>query len=254
VVLSLWAALSATAVAPIEISVEVDGQARTALVYPGAEASDAPAPLLFVFHGFTSSPSLMAALSRMHEAWPAATVVYPLGLPLTSVSLNATGPGWVCDPRTEANRDLRFTDALLARLRTMVRVDAARTYAAGYSNGGQFAYLLLTVRPQRFAAIAAVACGTSVVWRATVPRPVLAIHGATDGTVPASWAIRSCEVVRRLNRCAETPVTWADGYILYPSEVGAPVVWSLHGGGHSWPGDATASIVRFLKPLTLPTR
>jgi polyhydroxybutyrate depolymerase len=232
----------------ITISVKVDEVVRTALVYPAPQG--AAAPLVFVFHGFGGSAGAMAGDTRMHEAMPGATVVYPQGLIVTSALMKNKGAGWEnTETQTDQNPDLRFLDALLPVLQQHYAIDLQRVYATGMSTGGIFTYLLLTARPNVFAAFAPVAAANPVVWQANVPRPVLIIQGKTDDRISAEWAQRMYDLVRRLNQCGEETFEWAPGYLISygPSATGVPVIWRLHDGGHMWPTDASVMIARFFQ-------
>lgn len=256
ILLLLWAfsMMAATAV-PVMVKITVDEVERTALVYPGKEAAKTPAPLVVAFHGFTGTARSMARMSRLHEAWPEATVVYPQGLILDHPRWGKKGFGWQLKPGDLNDRDLRFVDALLTQVSATYQVDARRVYATGMSNGALFTYELLTARPQLFAAFAPVAGAAGFLKNATVPKPVLIIHGKDDKLVPLNWAEGSRDMIRRLNGCGEKTEEWAPGYQRYtPCKSGQPVIWHCHDGGHIWPGDATKQIVKFFKEHALPEK
>lgn len=240
--------------APVTLTLTVDGLERQALVYPGKDAAAVPSPLLLAFHGFGDSAENMAKYTRLHEAWPQATVVYPVGLPVFSQRRQKRVPAWQIAPGVAGDRDLHFTDALLDALANDFRVDPQRIYATGMSNGALFCYLLLTTRPARFAAFAPVAgAAPNIVAAATVPRPVLIIHGKNDSVVKPAYAEATRDRLRVLNGCGEQTVEWAPGYLSYqPCTSGLPIIWRLHDGGHGWPRDATNHIVRFCREQTLP--
>ncbi len=54
----------------------------------------------------------------------------------------------------EQDRDLKFFDAVLLKLKSDYQVDKSRTYATGNSNGGNFTYLLWSQRGEVFASVA----------------------------------------------------------------------------------------------------
>lgn len=237
---------------PLVFLETVGGVERRALVFPGHDAFNTPAPLLFAFHGFAGSPTSMAA-TKFHEYWPEATVIYPLGLPQMSTRYQREVPAWQPVPGRNDDRDVAFIDALLEDLRATLKVDDRRIYATGISNGAMFTYILLVERPRLFAAFAGVAAGVSFANQATMPRPVLMIHGKYDETAPLPSAIQTRDILRTLNGCGADIVEWAPGYLTYrPCATGQPVIWHLHDGGHVWPGDATKMIVKFFKQQELP--
>jgi poly(3-hydroxybutyrate) depolymerase/sugar lactone lactonase YvrE len=237
----------------VTLKVTVDGVERTALVYPGTQATTAASPLVFVFHYGTGTASNMASLTQFSHAWPEATLVYPQGLPLTN-SLGGSGLGWQTLPGETDDRDVRFVDLLLKAIGAAYKVDERRVYATGWSSGAFMTYLLLTMRPDRFAAFAPVSGFPlpSLKW-ARVPRPVLITHGKNDRMIPISAAEWARNQLQRLNGCGGEAAAWAPGALLYqPCASGQAVIWSVHDGGHEWPSGATANIVRFFKAQALP--
>jgi polyhydroxybutyrate depolymerase len=248
-VLLILLATRATA-APMIFKVTVNDMDRQALVFPGTHARAIPSPVVFAFHGFGGSPLSMAA-TKIHEAWPEATVVYPLGSPAYSKRAEKEVRAWQGGPGRDGGRDVEFIDVLLVDLQRTLEVDDRRIYAAGLSNGALFCGILLLERPNVFAGFAFVAGAADFVRDATVPRPVMMIHGKADTTVKPEAARRTRDLWRKLNGCGNRQVEWAPGYLNYqPCTSGQPVIWRLHNGGHRWPGDATEMIVRFFQELT----
>jgi polyhydroxybutyrate depolymerase len=231
---------------PVTRTVQVDGVARTALVYPGRGAGKVPSPLLLAFHGFSGTSESMASISNFHSLWPEATVVYPQG---SVVEMRTNPPkhqtGWQFGPGREGDRDLRFIDALLADLKAAYQVDPRQVYATGVSNGALMTYLLFTYRPHDFTAFATVAGTAPFVAEAVVPKPILIIQGKKDDTVKLEQATATRDTLRHLNRCDTRTSVWAPGYVCYPGN--RPVIWHQHGGGHWWPLDASEHIMRFFK-------
>ena len=70
--------------------------------------------------------------------------------------LSHSKPGWQRDVGQQSDRDLKFVDAIMTTLRQKYSIDERRVYATGFSNGGLFTYLLLSARPNLFAAFALV--------------------------------------------------------------------------------------------------
>ena len=104
---------------PLTRELTVDGVQRRALVYPGRNSGEQPAPLVFVFHGHGGNGRNASRSMAIHQEWPEATVVYPDGLPTpTPVDLQGARPGWQRSPGQQDDRDLKFFDALLADIRT----------------------------------------------------------------------------------------------------------------------------------------
>jgi hypothetical protein len=66
----------------VTLKVMVEGIERTALVYPGKEATITASPLVLAFHpaGGDSERFAFPGRTLPHMVWPEATVVYPEGL------------------------------------------------------------------------------------------------------------------------------------------------------------------------------
>lgn len=111
-----------------------------------------------------------------HEA----IVVYPQGL-------GGTWNAGICcgfAMHTQVD-DLAFIQALLDKVERTYRVDHARVYVVGISNGAILAYSLACSMAGRFVAIASVA-GTMALaaCHPSAPLSVLEIHGTNDVLVP----------------------------------------------------------------------
>lgn len=231
----------------------IDGVARTALVWTPTMATNAAAPLVFVFHGHGGSMRNAARSFRIHELWPEAVVVYMQGLPTPGKLTDPNGRrnGWQSDAGAQGDRDLKFFDAVLHDLSKECNIDANRTYCTGHSNGGAFTYLLWAERGDVFAAVApssALSIGAAPKLK---PKPALHVAGENDALVNYAWQERMMQVVKKLNSCSEAGEPWAsDGDLtgtLYPSKTGTPLVTLIHPGSHTLPREAPALIVRFFK-------
>ena len=62
--------------------------------------------------------------------------------------------GWQKTVGDQKDRDLKFFDAVLTKLKADYKVDESRIYSMGHSNGGGFTYLLWAARGDQFAAFA----------------------------------------------------------------------------------------------------
>lgn len=236
------------------LKVAVDGIERTALVDPGKDAATTPSPLVFAFHGGIPGAGGAANMTArgLSEAWPEATVVYPLSLqPLTGFD-NV----WQYLPGEADDRDVRFVDALLKAISATYKVDERRVFVTGFSDGAAMTDLLLMLRPERFAAFAPVSIWPAphLKW-ARVPRSVLITHGTSDPLVFPELAEWARNQIQRLDGCSTEAMDWAPGSVSYQScTSGQPVIYSLHSGGHQWTKSMpiTANIVRFFKGQALP--
>lgn len=225
----------------------VDGASREALVYlPSAKTT---APLVFVFHGHGGSSANAARSFHIETLWPEAVVVYPQGLNTPGRLSDPQGkrPGWQHLAGAEADRDLKFFDAMLASFVDEKRIDEKHVYVTGHSNGGAFTYLLWAQRGDKIAAVAPSGALHADAIKRLKPKPVLHIAGKQDPLVKFDWQKRMIDAVIALNQC-ETPGK-PDGDLItrYTSKVHAPVVTFLWEGGHSFPPKAPEVIVAFFK-------
>ena len=131
VALLLLPGLSARAMSPAnlqEMQWILDGVTRTALVYIPATARTHPAPLVFVFHGHGGSSRNAVNSFALDRNWPEAISVYMQGLNTPGQLTDPEGnrPGWQAALGDHGDRDLKFFDAVLARLQQDYRVDPKR--------------------------------------------------------------------------------------------------------------------------------
>lgn len=233
---------------PIDLKLMVDGVERAAVVY-GSIVSDKPSPLVFVFHGFTGNARQAAFSYRIHESWPEATVVYPQGLNVELLGRKA--PGWQIAPKVQEDRDVKFFDAMLKKLKSDYRINTGQVYTTGMSNGAIFSYVLLTERGNLFAAAAPVAGFAPPAFKGASANPILIIHGKSDPLLNIKLAESSRDAAIENNKSGKTTKEWIPGYKQYtPISNGNDVIWYEHDGGHIWPQGATSAIVKFFKEHT----
>jgi len=229
---------------------QVDGIEREALVFVPKSTGDseAPAPVVFGFHGHGGSAVNAARSFRFHKYWPEALVVYMQGIPTPGRLTDPEGKrnGWQHGVGDQGDRDLKFFDAVLSTLKEKHLVDPNRIYASGHSNGGGFTYLLWGERPDVFAAMAPSAASSRAI-RRLKPKPAMHIAGRNDKLVLFAWQQRAIEAVRQVNGCGETGSTWAKDCTLYPSTTNTPLVTFIHDGTHKYPAEAPPLIVKFFK-------
>jgi polyhydroxybutyrate depolymerase len=232
---------------------KVDGVRREALVYAAPAAKTAATPVVFAFHGHGGTMNHAARISAYHTHWPQAVVVYMQGLNTPGALTDPEGKraGWQRTVGDQNDRDLKFFDAVLATLKKDYRLDAKRIYAAGHSNGGAFAYLLWAARGEVSAAVAPSGAAAPRLLKDLKPKPVLHVAGETDPLVRFQWQKLTIDAIRKLNGCGEGK-RWGEHCTLYPSKAGTPVVTYIHPGGHQFPADAPAIIVRFFKGHAKP--
>jgi polyhydroxybutyrate depolymerase len=185
---------------------------------------------------------------HLQNIWPEAIVVYPLGLPtVTKIDPKGDKAGWQRAPGDNSDRDLKFFDAMLASLRKKFTVDDHRIYAAGFSNGSLFTFLLMSQRPKEIAAFAACAGPPSKGVNLDVPKPIFIIAGEKDNTVLIAAQRASIEQVRKLDGTGPATSPGPTGLTLYKSDNGTPVQTLIHPGGHQIPTEAPNLIVEFFQ-------
>lgn len=225
----------------------VGGVERVALLRIPEGAKATASPVVFAFHGHGGNARNAARSFRMHELWPEAIVVYMEGLPTPGMTdPEGKKNGWQNREGQQGDRDLAFFDAVLASLRTDCRVDDRRIFATGHSNGGGFTYLLWRSRADVFAAFAPSAAGGARLGT-LAPKPAMHIAGKSDELVRFALQEKSMEAIKRANACDEQGQAWAADCTLYASKKGTPFVAFIHDGGHKYPSEAPALIVRFFK-------
>jgi polyhydroxybutyrate depolymerase len=245
-VAALVALTTATSAAaePQTMTWQVDGLTRRAIVFAPTQFP-APAPLLFVFHGAGDTADNFTGVG-FQSAWPDAIVVYMDGLGRRP----GQGGAFQTADTTSRNRDLHFFDMALADLRTKFRVDNARIYATGFSNGAKFAYLLWATRPSTFAAFAPVAGMLADGLTLPEPKPVIHIGGQQDQQNDITLQLESIELARRTDGASAAGKSCGANCTAYAGKDGVTVMTVLHPAGHVYPSDATTRIVSFLKAQT----
>lgn len=227
----------------------VDGESREALVFPPSKKDPAgKAPVILAFHGRGGNMQETSQGMRFEAAWPEAIVVYMQGTPLDS---SPDGYFWRYPGQPFADRDLDFCDHVLAALSAKFSVDVRRIYAAGFSNGAAFSYVLWGARPNTFAAFGIVAGLIPPGVHLTVAKPAVVIGGDHDQTVKFPTQLAAMQAARAVDGAGDTGTPCGPQCTLYSASKGAPVVTYIHGGDHIFPGDAASHIVKFFKQHAL---
>jgi len=199
-------------------------------------------------------------------------VVYPQGLKSRGV-VNDTdydhpnSPGWQLWLGAYGDRDLKFFDHMLETMQQKFAVDDNRVYAAGFSNGAYFCYLLWAQRRTTLAAMGNVA---GALWQKppmpvvlTGPLAVMQIAGVADPEVLLPWQAEAIEADQKINNA---PIKEGDSCgdcsyfvdsktnaklpficVRFPSASDTPVRFFVHTGGHIYPGGASPEFVKFFK-------
>jgi polyhydroxybutyrate depolymerase len=232
------------------VEFKVEGIARETLVYAPATAKTTITPLVFVFHGHGGNSRQASRSFGIHRVWSEAIVVYPQGLNTPGRLTDPEGkkPGWQARIGDQQDRDLKFFDAMLARLKQDYKVDEKRIYCTGHSNGGAFTYMLWAARGETFAAVApSAAAAVPQLQIRLKPKPAFHLAGEKDPLVKFEWQQMTMSAVRKLNGCEADGKDWAKNCTSYPSKTGTPFVAFIHPGGHGFPAEAPLLMVKFFK-------
>jgi poly(3-hydroxybutyrate) depolymerase len=232
------------------------GEEREYLLYvPKTYDRTRPTPLVISMHG----GALWGAAQRDMSRWNVVAdeqgfiVAYPSGVGGRGPRAWRAGQGG-----QRPSKDVRFIAELIDTLSASYNIDRARVYADGLSNGGGMAFLLSCTLSDRIAAVGLVASAQFLPWSICQDQravPMIAFHGTEDRFTPyhggtslvardhvfpsipafvARWA--------RRNRCEVGPVGSAVAAdvsrLEYKgcSEDASVVLYTIHGGGHTWPG------------------
>src|SRR5882762_3490385 len=230
------------------------GRKREYLLYvPRSYDRSKPTALVISLHG----ASMWGAAQKETSQWNRVAdehgfiVVYPSG---------ETGGGprvWHEGGEGEPSRDVRFISELIDTLEARYNIDPRMIYANGLSNGGGMSFLLSCTLSDRIAAVGMVGAALLVPFNWCTdqrPVPVIAFHGTADRAAPYkggfSWvAAQRFQGVRaftarwaRRNRCGTKPVDSVVATDVTRREYtrcaddAAVVLYTIHGGGHTWPG------------------
>lgn len=250
--------------------VDVKGVARKhLLLVPDDAKTDAPsngaaAPLVVLFHGGGGDPASMAGLVAASRFVSAGFVVsLPAGL---EKSWNDGRPEVAA-----SHEDVAFFDALLADVPKAARIDPARVFLAGISNGGMMTYRLACERARKVRAFAPVAAlmGERLSGTCKPERPVsrISLFGIDDPLVPEEGGEVTLPVTKQkrgrvlslgatidfwrkamdcegepdketgLGKARPPDGTSTTRESAKACEAGAAVVdYRIEGGGHTWPG------------------
>ena len=207
-------------------------------------------PLVVVYHGFASSAQAIAVYTRFNALADEEgfVVVYPNG---TEVP-----PRWNDDGDVTIVDDVQFSEDLVTKLQAELCIDESRVYAVGWSNGGGMAQRVGCELPDIFAGIGSVSATYA---DCTGPLPWIAFHGMADPQVPFEGGVNPpergggvflptrrvlSEYAREQGCDALAQITLPSSevelstYVRCPTGDGLVLLYTLLGGGHTWPGSA----------------
>lgn len=224
------------------LRLEVDGSERRVLLHLPNKIADAP--LLVVYHGRGDDAQAFADAVRLHKDWPEALIAYPRGEPHEGKPVR----GWQYRAGQYADRDLKLTDALLNRLEERFAIPATRRFAAGFSNGGHFVFLLMAERPEAFAAHAVVGSVRPDLVIGAAPRPLLYLFGRGEPREYQDDWRQTVSALVRHQRGSGPLIDWqACCKRQAPAAGGAPLYFGLYNAGHIWPADGNAWLRAFIE-------
>lgn len=223
------------------------------------------APIILALHGgggsadqFARSSGLSIPANRQGYA-----VIYPEG-----TGRAGTWNGGYCCGSAARNRvdDMAFLDAVIADATARFRLDGARLYLTGMSNGSIMVETYAALRPNKVRAVAGVAgtMDTSRVKPAAAV-PLLHIHGTEDSMVPYTGGKGDSSLTRtnfasvasvEVAFLAPFPMLAQTERVIDRVDDGTRVIernyrdgsgttqiriLTIEGGGHAWPGSRRAA-------------
>lgn len=242
---------------------EHDGVKRRYVVYMPTDKAGtaAPLPVVLNFHGGGGHAETQMHTSGMNRVAErhGFMAVYPDGTSAGGRLLTWNAGRCCAYAARRKVDDVGFVRRVVADLARHYRIDTARVYAAGHSNGGMFAYRLAAEASDLLAGAGIVAADLGIDGPAPKrPVPLIVFHGLKDRNVlweggmgpnqldrePHRAIPESLRIWKQWNRCASAPVKTesAVDYVMEryappPGTVGAPIVlYKLPEGGHAWPG------------------
>ena len=229
---------------------------------PGKYSKEKQTPLLFCFHGYSSSANTIMLYSNFNEIADTAgfIVAYPQGALFHKSNKTHFNVGGFT--KGSLSDDVDFTRKLIDSISLEYNVDQRRIYSTGMSNGGFMSFLLACQLSDKIAAIASVTGSMSPeIFEQCNPKrpiPIMIIHGDKDRIVPyrhVKYKRNSKSIPEVLNywvnhnNCGEicdtiiiSNVNKQDSshvhHIIYSNEDSKIDIEHLKivGGYHSWPG------------------
>ncbi len=195
-------------------TVEIGGRQVTVHV-PSSYDPARPAPLVVGLHGYTSDAKELETYLRLTPESERRGFVYAYPDGSTDDQgerfWNATDA--CCAFGSSPPDDSRYLSELIAMLQGSYRIDRARVYLIGHSNGGFMSFRMACEHADQIAAIVSLNGAT---WNDTArcrpsgPVSVLAVHSSTDETIAFTGGV--------IGRAA------------YPSAAGTVAQWRDHNG------------------------
>jgi polyhydroxybutyrate depolymerase len=225
------------------VTFSIEGASRMATIYAPSVKSSKP-PVVFGFHGHGGNMRNAANSFQMHEVWPEAVVVYMQGLPtVTPRDRRGTRNGWQHQQGADGDRDLKFFDAVYARVIHDFKADPNRVYAMGHSNGGAFTYLLWAQRGDKIAAFGPSGAVASVYRDSLKAKPAFIVSGESDQLVSPVAQMRGIDYLKTLNGVSDSAGTKMGTLKGTKADLGL----YIYPGDHAYPKEANKLMVEFFK-------
>jgi polyhydroxybutyrate depolymerase len=213
------------------------------LTFPRSYRPGHPMPLILLFYGFGSDPSQFSALTDFPSL--GSDHGYLVAVP------HAQGGEWQF---SGSGTDAIFVSRLLDKIESTYCVDTTRVFAAGFSAGAAFTVIYACSHQGKIAAIGTVAVEFQL--GCSRPLSIMAFHGTKDPLVPyqngaiglslPGVKVRGTQLNMsdwaELDHCQSQPRKKRIGsQVALQSWTGCTkgtrvVLYSIVGGGHSWPG------------------
>jgi poly(3-hydroxybutyrate) depolymerase len=220
--------------------VTIQGKKRQYLLwYPDNYDNTHPYRLIICYHWFSGSASQVFDCKT--EGISCYTTQTPF-FNLLNFATNTTifiAPDGIDAGWTNTNdRDLEFTDSILAQVKSNFCIDTTHIFACGFSYGGAMSYAIACSRAPVFRAVAVYA-GGAMSGGADLKLPIAyyASHGIDDGGITSGRKARDHFV--EINECTpQTPMEPAKGSGTHictkysGCSSGHPVEWCAFDGGH----------------------
>jgi len=235
-----------------------DNLTREYILYvPASYDGNNPVPLVFNFHGYTSTAFEQMNYGDFRKIADEENfiIAHPMGT-IGDDGEPYFNAQWVADGAD----DIGFTGALIDTISSNWNINLDRVYSTGMSNGGFMSYTLACELSDRIAAIASVT-GTMTLDQLNNTcnpenlTPIMEIHGTSDFVVPYTgnnfmapteavidfWVNKNqCDntpSVRVIDDSAPLDGSTAEHYLYQNGLEGHEVEhYKIIGGGHTWPG------------------
>ncbi|MEL7185529.1 MAG: PHB depolymerase family esterase, partial [Pseudomonadota bacterium] len=245
-------------------------------IYVPETVGEEPAEVLVLLQGGSAGSWRIAQQSRWEALADERGMI--LAVPTGMVFYDNEG-AWQLNTDAETMQDIDYVTAMLDDVAAKHRVDAARTYAVGYSLGSMFSYELVCQMSDRFAAVASFAGTMPLEPKSCNPErfvPIMHVHGIDDRIIAydITWDWKAWDSVGTMRDIPSLVQYWASKYGCQESsetasDTAAHLVHSacdqdarvehyrLASGGHGWPeninGESTHQVMwSFLAQYSMP--